>query len=358
MPAPIDDIIKKRVVQQWLSGEVRDKIAADNNIGTGSVSSIIANYKAGLETLDFDSIRQLSIEIRKQGLNWSDLGSHFRLLNFIRKLAASEEKVESFIDNINSSTLPPEKVIEYVNQLFAVSREQSIPPDQVSSYIQQKIQEKQTIEEEIKQADAILQSKNANIEAINEHIQLNQKLNEHGLSMHNIDELLKLVLNAKRYGFEPKKIVGKLRSIQRLEKKGLENNCRILSNLLNKHKETVPLAELIEAMHIGKTELISFKIAVNEAAKIYGFSVSSAAFHVINNMRDYNRIGALKKELYELQLQKFAINQFCSRQSQALITLAKLQNHGITQDQIIHVKNFLENNGYNIDMKSTAASFK
>jgi predicted ATPase len=128
--------------------------------------------------------------------------------------------------------------------------------------------------------------------------------------------------------------------------------------LLNKHKETVPLAELIEAMHIGKTELISFKIAVNEAAKIYGFSVSSAAFHVINNMRDYNRIGALKKELYELQLQKFAINQFCSRQSQALITLAKLQNHGITQDQIIHVKNFLENNGYNIDMKSTAASFK
>jgi hypothetical protein len=219
MPAPIDDIIKKRVVQQWLSGEVRDKIAADNNIGTGSVSSIIANYKAGLETLDFDSIRQLSIEIRKQGLNWSDLGSHFRLLNFIRKLAASEEKVESFIDNINSSTLPPEKVIEYVNQLFAVSREQSIPPDQVSSYIQQKIQEKQTIEEEIKQADAILQSKNANIEAINEHIQLNQKLNEHGLSMHNIDELLNLVLNAKRYGFEPKKIVGKLRSIQRLEKK-------------------------------------------------------------------------------------------------------------------------------------------
>jgi hypothetical protein len=31
----------------------RDKIAEDNNIGTGSVSSIIANYKVGLE---FDSL--------------------------------------------------------------------------------------------------------------------------------------------------------------------------------------------------------------------------------------------------------------------------------------------------------------
>jgi hypothetical protein len=41
MPAPIDEIIKRRVVQQWLSGEVRDKIASDNNIGAGTVSSIV-----------------------------------------------------------------------------------------------------------------------------------------------------------------------------------------------------------------------------------------------------------------------------------------------------------------------------
>jgi hypothetical protein len=73
MPAPIDDIIKKRVVQQWLGGEARDKIAAENNIGAGTVTSIVSNYKVGLETLDFDSIRQLALEIRKQGLNWSDL---------------------------------------------------------------------------------------------------------------------------------------------------------------------------------------------------------------------------------------------------------------------------------------------
>jgi hypothetical protein len=110
--------------------------------------------------LDFDSIRQLSIEIRKQGLNWSDLVSHFRLLNFIRKLGASEEKVESFIDNINSSTLPPEKVIEYVNQLFAVSRSELIPIDQVSGYIREKLEQKKKIDDDIQQADAILQSKN------------------------------------------------------------------------------------------------------------------------------------------------------------------------------------------------------
>jgi Helix-turn-helix domain len=64
MPAAIDERIKRKVIQQWISGEPRDKIAAENNIGAGTVTSIVSNYKVGLETLDFDSIRQLALEIR------------------------------------------------------------------------------------------------------------------------------------------------------------------------------------------------------------------------------------------------------------------------------------------------------
>jgi hypothetical protein len=65
MPAPINETVKRQVVQEWLSGEARAKIASDLQIGPGSVPSIIANYRAGLGTLDFDSIRQLALEIRK-----------------------------------------------------------------------------------------------------------------------------------------------------------------------------------------------------------------------------------------------------------------------------------------------------
>jgi hypothetical protein len=82
MPAAIDGSIKRKVIQQWITGESRDKIAAENNIGTGTVSSIVANYKAGLEELDFDSIRQLAIEARQDGLNFADLALHSRLYNY------------------------------------------------------------------------------------------------------------------------------------------------------------------------------------------------------------------------------------------------------------------------------------
>ena len=83
---------------------------------------------------------------------------------------------------------------------------------------------------------------------------------------------------------------------------------------MNKYKEIIPLAQLIWDLHIGKNELVSFKIAVNEAAETYGFPRSTAAVYVLNNLRDYNKKGQLKKELSSLYLQKYAINEFCSRQ--------------------------------------------
>jgi hypothetical protein len=121
------------------------------------VTAIVSNYNAGLEDLDFEAIRQLSVEVRKQGLALTELSSHVRLYNFIRKSGASEDKIESLISNVSSSDLPPEKIIELVNQLFEISKEESIPLDQVPSYINQKLEEKQKIEEEIKEADTILE---------------------------------------------------------------------------------------------------------------------------------------------------------------------------------------------------------
>jgi hypothetical protein len=227
MPPAIEASIKRRVVQQWLSGDSRAKIAIDNNLGEGTVSGIVAEFKIGLDNSEFDSARELALAAKKRGLTPVNLASHFRLYNYFIKSGAAEEKIESFIDNISSCNLPAEKLVEYVNQLFAVSKEQLIPPDKVSSYIQQKIQEKQKIEEAIKEADDILHSKNVSIEVINEHIQLNEELSKHGLSTKDVHRLLDLLLAAKEYRYSPGKIVAKLRNIKRLENKEnrLKNSC-------------------------------------------------------------------------------------------------------------------------------------
>jgi hypothetical protein len=45
MPAAIDTQVKKQVINQWLSGDGRDRNAADNKIGAGTVSNIINEWK-------------------------------------------------------------------------------------------------------------------------------------------------------------------------------------------------------------------------------------------------------------------------------------------------------------------------
>ena len=107
MPPLTDEKIRENVVREWILGFSRDAIAEHNGIGAGTVSSIIANYKTGLEELDFDSIRLLAVEARQHGLTMSDLASHLRLYNYFLKSGAAENKVESFITRISSGDVSP-----------------------------------------------------------------------------------------------------------------------------------------------------------------------------------------------------------------------------------------------------------
>src|SRR5215212_9056800 len=355
MPPLTDEQTRRNVIKQWISGFPRDTIAEQNKIGAGTVSSIIASYKAGLEELDFDSIRQLAVEARQHRLNLSELASHFRLYNHILKSGASENAIESFVTNVSSNDIPPERAIELVYQLHEISKAESIPLDHVPGYMKQKLEEKQKIDEQIKEADAILRSKNVNIEAINEHIQLNEKLHKHRLSTKDIHKLLNLLTAAKEYRYNPGKIVAKLRNIKRLENKEnkLKISCEVLSKKEAKYREIIPLANLIWDLHIGKNELISFKVAVNETAQTYGLTPSSAALDVINLIIDHNKKGQLKKELSALCLQKYTVEQLCLRQSQVIMALTNLQSHGVTEEQIISLNHFLESNGYKASSYTT-----
>jgi len=210
MPAPIDEIVKRRVIQQWLAGEAREKIIADNDIGAGTVSIIVDDYKAGLDNFDLDSFRELTLEAKKRGITPADLASFFRVYNFCRNSGSKENEIESFITNINSGYIPPGKAIELINQIYEISKSESVPPDLLPNYIKEKYEEKKNIDDEIHQANDVLESKNVAIESINDYIKLNEELEKHGLSTDNIHKLLTVLINAKRYGFDGKEIADKL----------------------------------------------------------------------------------------------------------------------------------------------------
>jgi hypothetical protein len=56
--------------------------------------------------------------------------------------------------------------------------------------------------------------------------------------------------------------------------------------------------------------LTSFKVVVNVAAETSRLTASTAALRVINIIPDYNKKSQLDLELSELNLHKFAVNEF------------------------------------------------
>jgi hypothetical protein len=280
----------------------------------------------------------------------NELASRFRLYNFIKKSGANEDQIESFIINCISSTsveaLSPEIIIDLVNQLFNISKSKSIPLQQVPDYIQQKLQQKQKLDEQIKEAEAVLQSKNVSIEAIDEYIHLNKELSKHGISTKNMSKLLNVIKNMEQQGFDTKKIVAMARSIKSLKdsEKGLRNNCEMLAKRIDRYKDTLPLVEKIKAMKISMVELLVFDDAVHDTAEQYNLPIPAAAFQVINDIKDYNKLGGLKKQFDTLCAQSYTVKEVCSHQYQAMVALVKLKSYGITEEHILSLNNYFERN--------------
>jgi hypothetical protein len=345
MPAAIDVQVKKQVINQWLAGESRDRIAADNGIGAGTVSNIINEWKKGIKDSDYESIRELAVFSKREGLNLSELASRFRLYNYIIKLGLNEDQIESFIANCmnGAHSLPPENIIDLTNQLFDIAKSESIPPAEVPGLIKQKLEGKQRLEEQILEVDALLRSKNVDIETINEFNQLKEHLSKHNLSLEDPTRLLSILQTIKQIGYEPQKIVVRFSRIESLRQteKGLKNNCKIFEERLSGYRQVLPLLQQILSMCIDMDKLLVFSVAVDEKAEIYNISIPAAAYRVIEDIENYNRVGGLKKGISRLATEIYAMNEICAPRDKAIASLLRLQNYGITDIEILNVYEYL-----------------
>jgi predicted nuclease with TOPRIM domain len=101
-----------------------------------------------------------------------------------------------------------------------------------------------------------ISSKNVAVEAINEHIKLNED------------------------------------NTRRLEKKHdrLKDSCVVLSKQLQKYEDIVPLTEDIAALGIGIDELIALKSAINQAVKLYNLPPLAAILLLIEDIRKFEKL--------------------------------------------------------------------
>src|SRR5438874_13658808 len=133
MPPSLDASVKDQVRKLWFSGETRKDIAAECQIGAGSVTNIVDEWKKGLEESDLEWIRELAVQLKKEGTTLAEFASIYRRHNYIKKLGANEDQIESLIVNLlnGANSVPNEKIVDLINQLFELSKSESITPAEV-----------------------------------------------------------------------------------------------------------------------------------------------------------------------------------------------------------------------------------
>ena len=143
--------IKVKVIREWIQGISRDKIASDNNIGAGTVTSIIQQAKNNFP--DIDLMRELALDIKKENLDVNYFAPAVRLKKVLDRLELTEENVELFIEEINiycfKNGKNKKEFLSKIDEVSNIANNIGISIYDIPLYINQKRKELAGIEENI-----------------------------------------------------------------------------------------------------------------------------------------------------------------------------------------------------------------
>jgi transcriptional regulator with XRE-family HTH domain len=349
MPAAIDPIIKQRVIAQYLQGVSRDKIAADNGIGTGTVSNFIDEWKKRMQDSDYESIRELSVFCKKQGMTLNELASCMRLNNYIQSLGtnANESTLESLIANLaKCPDRDPAKLIEAAAQIS----ELGIPLGKLEEHVKELMAEKETLQREIDEGRTTLDGVYEDVESrrkiMEEYAQMKAEMRRYGIGLEDPKQFSRLIQTLQRDNYDCAKILNAFAEIEDTKKlrREFDHDRQNLEARLEEVKDILPLAKQLLQYGVGINEVLAFMLVVDKKADMERISRGAAAFKVIEELREYSQLGGLKKEQERLQQQIFMSNMIMTTRQQAFVSLMRLQALGVTDMEIKNMAQLMDFN--------------
>jgi hypothetical protein len=229
MIATISNSTRSIVIQQYLQGKSRDDIARDCDLGAGTVSNIIAGWKANLDKYVVEDLRELGINLKKSAVSPAQCACGIKIISMLERLGVNDGNFENFISSIylycrRIDDLAPHKIASYIEDLIAFSK--TVPFCQIEQHINEKKNEntkleqyKESLEGQIQtlqkeeansktRLDAALYNEKTSNEEIESFINLKTELKVHGLDFaKDIPKFVQLVDSVTELGFDVKKVL-------------------------------------------------------------------------------------------------------------------------------------------------------
>jgi len=134
------------VIHEWIQGIPRDKIAENNDIGRGTVTNIIQQFKINIP--DIDLMRHTALQIKKEDLEIFSFAASTRLRKLLEQFQITECQIENLLEEINiycfKQQILPKEFILKIEEVSDLAMDFETPIHKLPLYINQiSIQKKQ-----------------------------------------------------------------------------------------------------------------------------------------------------------------------------------------------------------------------
>jgi hypothetical protein len=402
MPSKLPDNFKSLVIQQWLSGTQRDKIAAENGLSAGAVTNLVNEWSRGLGFAIADDLRELAVTMKKVGITAAQCASGFRAAMIMNKIGVKEDEIEYFVSEVYNRCkeigLSADNIDIYLQGLLEFSKTSGmpiLPISKIADYLREEKEQKIELENQIedlkqeiqelnsersaskKLRDDALQQQKTTTSDIQWYLDLKGKLgSEYGIPVSDISNFAKTVNGIKQYGYDVNKVVNEFsnlellkfkrntlkQDIQTLETKlaSLNKQCYMTEAKVLFHNEAISNYTNLESIGFGLKELTFLWGIVNEVSDANNIPLDQVPLKFITDIEEqYDKKLGFESKLERLQTEVNKANQALTRSRIELSmvqlvgpALAKLIQSGIKEQDIINLASIFERYSTGIDRQS------
>ena len=386
---PLDD--KLSVIEDWLDGATREDIAKKHSIGSGTVYNYVHEWSNSIGFEKATVLRELAIQLRKNGLTVSDCTKGFRMVTIFKKYGIKEDeaadRVTYFLKEIylkcQEVNLTPQQVFLYIYDIINFSKEISI--SQIPQFLKDKKKEKERLEASIqklsqkinefedtqKEKEQEIQRLSKIANKLTSHYRLfttvKYKLGQYGISIENLDQFVNCVVGIAKENYNVTNVLEKMRDYDNLvyyiqyyskevetkkdQLNQLNHDINYSKGALDSYRIKLEVIEELERMGFGINELRMLNDTLMEIGRENNTNnkpfeqIKKEFFNDLKNyeevLRSRNERDRLQSEIKNLELQLIHEKEKYNAYPKVIQSIQKLSNTGINENDIIKLENII-----------------
>jgi hypothetical protein len=345
MGIKIPEYIRLTMIDRWVSGETRDNIAAELQLGEGTVSNVIKEWQNRIGVFDANNLRMLGLALKKAGISPIQCVYGLRITNILKQLGIDEDHLFDFLTKVYNKSkeqklLPADlvRLVQVINEYPEINSLNEIPKN-----INKRRQEKIKLDAEIyykklelRKLDQEIKSKKKEIQDIQDDLDSSRKemqdekkdfllfrnvkeeLNKHGIAIHILDPLIDVIKIFKDMHFRPLTILSKFSDINAyrdlIENKDIEIEQRelhiqdlkdISDNYEMKITSNEPIVHSLnqlEYLGFSASDIKNLHLIFSKISKKYGLNKNEIKIRFFRCINYYfNNLLPLQQGIFEKQ---------------------------------------------------------